>query len=142
LQLFESVCRLTSQPSAAAPLQSAKFALQVNPHWPAPEHVAAALAFEGHATAFCHCAFKPQVWVPAPEHRIAPGTHTPVQLPAEQAYGHVEVVCQLPAESQVCAPSPEHCIDPGTHWPPQEPAPEHTYGQVWSVTHCPEALHC
>jgi hypothetical protein len=74
--------------------------LQANVHW-FIEQLTVALAFEGHACAVCHCPVGPQVWMFAPEHRVAPGVHTPKQPPFEQTYGHVTVVCQLPESSQL-----------------------------------------
>jgi hypothetical protein len=56
-----------------------------------------------------------------PEHWVAPGTHTPVHTPAEQANGQADAVDHWPLALQVSTPLPEHCVEPGVHTPAQTP---------------------
>jgi hypothetical protein len=50
-----------------------------------------------------------QVRTPLPEHSMAPGTHSPVQAPATQAWlVHGIVVRHVPVAPHVCTPPPEH----------------------------------
>jgi hypothetical protein len=39
-----------------------------------------------HATGAPHVPVEEQVWMPLPEHCVAPGVHTPVQPPLTQAW--------------------------------------------------------
>jgi hypothetical protein len=57
-----------------------------------------------------------------PEHRVAPGAHTPVHAPDTQAeLEQLDGVPQVPPGWQVCTPLPEHCVAPGVHTPLQAP---------------------
>jgi hypothetical protein len=83
-QFDVELCVFTSHPSAALMLQSAKPALQVNPHAPAAQ-VDVALARAGHAVPHA-----PQFDVSVarltqrPPQLVSPAPHTSVHAPAEQ----------------------------------------------------------
>jgi len=68
-------------------------------HWPVASHVCGALLL----------------------HRLSPGVHTPVQLPALHTHGQFIPLVHAPALLQVCGVLPTHCIAPGLQTPPQAP---------------------
>jgi hypothetical protein len=64
-----------------------------------PVHVC---VFAPHAAAEPHAPLAVQVWTLLPEHCVAPGAHTPVQLPLTHAwFEHAAPFCQFPPPSQV-----------------------------------------
>jgi hypothetical protein len=96
LQFFESVARFVH-----VPLQLVKPASHAKPHEPL-EQVGVAFATDGHVASASHWPFAPHVSVcVAVAHCTEPGTHTPVQLPAEQTYGQAVPATHAPLALQV-----------------------------------------
>lgn len=61
-------------------------------------------------------AFDPQVWTPLPLHLVAPGVHSPVQVPApEHWYWHTSTVVQEKPLPHFSTPRPLQRVDPCAH---------------------------
>jgi hypothetical protein len=80
------------------------------------------------------------VCTPLPEHRTAPGTHTPVQTPETHAeLVQADAVPHCPVDEQVCTPLLEHCVELGMHTPVQAPLAQANV-QAEAFAHWPVAL--
>jgi hypothetical protein len=74
----------------------------------------------------------------SPLHCAPPGTHEPVQAPAEQTYGQAAALCQVPSAPQVWGIPTLHCFAPGTQLPAHVP-PLQTNGQRDALCQLPVA---
>jgi hypothetical protein len=82
-----------------------------------------------HAVAAPHSPAELHVSMSLPEHFVAFGAQTPVQVPFVHTYGHAEPLSsQLPVASHVWGWRPLHCEEPLTHVPWQAPLTH-----VWPV---------
>jgi hypothetical protein len=85
-----------------------------------------------------------QVWMPLPEHCVAPGLQATQEAPCAPARQtgvppvHPTAVPHVPVASHVWTPVAEHCVEPGTHDPVQLAPPALT---VQTEGHGDGALH-
>jgi hypothetical protein len=94
------------------------------------------------APLFCQAPAVSQTCGCVPEHCLALGIQTPLQVPvlALQTFGQAApLFCQTPAAEQTCGCKPLHCLALGVHEPEQAPPPQ-TYWQAAPVfCHTPAA---
>jgi hypothetical protein len=92
-------------------------------HWTAPlvhaEQLPALQIVAQAEPLFCQLPPESQSCGCRPLHCIAPGVHTPEQLPPVHVLVHGVPDTQVPVESHVCGVSPLHCVAPGVQLPVQ-----------------------
>jgi hypothetical protein len=107
---------------------------------PLPLHSPLAHEPLAQATGVLQLPVASQVWTPAPEHCVVPGTQTPVHLPATQAVpAHAMPAPQAPLAVHVSTllPCGEHCVVPGAHEPVQAPATHASSPQSMAMPQMP-----
>jgi hypothetical protein len=81
---------------------------------------------------------------PAPPHRVAPGTHSPVQAPLLQTKGHgLGASTNVPVSLHVCGvrlPAPLHRAAPGAHSPVHAPLTQVWFMQAAAAPYVPLAV--